>query len=496
MKRSGTMRKKSSFYLFILLLPVLVFSQQNPDFNQYFQDKTMRVDFYHVGDAESETITLDEIYDQGQWAGNTTNLIDRFNNGRYYVKIYDVASNTLIYSKGFDDIFGEYKTTTEAINGVKRTYSESALIPYPKNKIRFVIEVRNRQNLLHPIFDQVIDPESVDIIHEPLSSGVKVYKLVHNGNPHLKVDIAILAEGYTAKQQKKAKQDFDRFAKIFFEKEPYKSMKEQFNIYGVFSASQESGTDEPTHGKFRNTTLNSSFNSLGSPRYLLIEDNKRMRDVAAHAPYDALYVMVNSDRYGGGGIYNLYCTFTTDNQWYKYLFHHEFGHSFTGLGDEYYTSSTAYNDFYPRGVEPTEPNITALLDTNNLKWKDLVEPGTPIPTPWGKAEYDSISSHYQKIRQELNQKIAKMEKSGAPAAEIKKLKEKSEQLSKEDADKMDAFLANVKYAGKVGAFEGSGYSSKGLYRPEVDCIMFSKGDKPFDKVCQQAIRRVIEFYSE
>ncbi len=490
------MRKYISIVALIMLLPVLGFSQQDPNFDQYFQDKTMRVDFYHVGDANSETITIDEIYEQGSWAGSMTHLIDRFNNGRYYVKIYDIASNTLIYSKGFDDIYGEYRTTTPAINGVKRTYQESALIPYPKNQIRFVIEVRNRQNLLHPIFNQVIDPESVDIIHEPLTSGVKVYNLAQNGSPHTKVDIAILAEGYTADQQKKAEKDFNRFAKVFFEKEPYKSMKNRFNIYGVFSVSEQSGTDEPTHGKFRNTTLNSSFNSLGSPRYLLVEDNKRMRDIAAHVPYDAIYIMVNSNRYGGGGIYNLYCTFTTDNQWYKYLFHHEFGHSFAGLGDEYYTSSTAYNDFYPRGVEPVEPNITALLDPGNLKWKNLVEPDTPVPTPWGKAKYDSISNHYQKVRGELNTKIARMEKSGAPEAEVKKLKEKSEQLSKEDADRLDEYLRNVKYAGKVGAFEGAGYSSKGLYRPAVDCIMFSKGDKPFDPVCQQAIRRVIEFYSE
>jgi hypothetical protein len=264
----------------------------------------------------------------------------------------------------------------------------------------------------------------------------------------------------------------------------------------VFKPSAESGCDEPRRGVFRNTALNASFNSLGSERYLLTEDNRSLRDVACHVPYDALLIMVNHKRYGGGGVYNFYCVFTVDNQWSNYVLVHEFGHSFGGLADEYYTSSVAYNDFYPRGIEPVEPNITALLDPERLKWKELITPGIKIPTPWEKEQFDKMDMAYQKIRQEINAKIARMEKEGAAQEEIDQLEQEAERLSKVHSQKMDDYLARSKYAGKVGAFEGAGYSAQGLFRPMLDCIMFTKGEKPFCKVCEQAIIRVISYLSD
>ena len=207
-------------------------------------------------------------------------------------------------------------------------------------------------------------------------------------------------------------------------------------------------------------------------------------------------IMVNSKRYGGGGIYNFYLTFTTDNQWYEYVFLHEFGHSFTGLADEYYTSSTAYTDFYPRGIEPTEPNITALLNPPHVKWEALITPGIEIPTPWEKAEFDKMDNAYQKTRTEMNDEVARLKRERAPKTEIEKAEAKSEQLSRENAEAVDKYLRNSKYWGKVGAFEGAGYSSEGLYRSMLDCIMFTKGKKPFCKVCEQAVYNMIMFYSE
>ena len=489
------MKRFLQLFVSMVVLTSMVFAQQ-PKFDQYFKDQTMRIDYYHTGDSDSQTFAVDEIYQQGQWAGSITHLIDEFNQGRYYAKIYDKKTGKLIFSKGYDSIFGEYQTTTPAQNGIKRTYHETVLIPYPRDSVRFAIENRDKQNKLHEVFSYTIDPGDVNIIKDPVDAGIQVIDVVNNGDPHTSVDVAILAEGYTVFEVEKVKSDLEKFKGVFFGQEPYKSHMDKFNVYGVFKPSDQSGTDEPTHGSFKNTALNSSFNSLGSPRYLLTDDNKTMRDIAAAVPYDALFVMVNHKRYGGGGIYNLYCTFTTDNQWYEYLFVHEFGHSFAGLGDEYYTSSTAYNDFYPQGVEPTEPNITALIDPPNVKWEDMTSPDIEIPTPWAKAKYDSMSNSYQAIRGELNNKIARMKRDNAPEDEVAKLEERAEKLSKEHADKLDAFLENSPYAGKVGAFEGAGYSSEGLYRPMLDCIMFSKGSKPYCDVCEQAIINVIEYYSE
>lgn len=481
--------------IIILLIPMFVFA--NPNFDDYFTDQTMRIDYFHIGDANSELITLDHVYKYGIWAGSKKNLLDNFNQGRYYIKIYDTASGTLIYSKGFDSYFGEYKTSGEAAEGIKRTYQESALIPYPKDKIVFAVERRKRDNQLEEIFSSEIDPAGLGIIRDPVrDKSVKVFKSAENGDSHVKVDVAILGEGYTAVEEAKFKSDLETFTKILFTPEPYASQKDKFNVYGVFKPSEESGVDEPTHLSYKNTTLNATFNSLGSERYLLTEDNKTMRDLAAHVPYDAIYIMVNHHRYGGGGIYNLFCTFTADNQWKEYLFVHEFGHSFAGLADEYYTSAVAYSEFYPRGIEPLEPNITALLDPADLKWKHLATPGIEIPTPWEKAGYDESDLAWQKKRREMNDKIAELKRNGAPADEIKKLEQEYDKLDREQTNKNLAYLKNSKYWGKVGAFEGAGYSSEGLYRPMLDCIMFSKASLEFCKVCDEAIERVIQFYSE
>lgn len=482
--------------IFIMVLTACSQTKSPNVFDRYFIDKTMRIDYFHVGDAEEELVTLDRVYEYGIWAGNLHHLIDPFDNGHYYAKVYDAASGELIFSKGFDSYFGEYKTTGKALEGIKKTYHETVLVPYPKKRIRFTLEVRNRENELDSFFSQEIDPASVEVRRDPLIQGVKVYELRKNGSPHDKVDVGIVAEGYTRQEEEKLQQDLERFTDVFFSHEPYRSHAERFNVYGVFKPSEESGCDEPRRGVFKNTALGATFNSLGSERYLLTEDNRALHDAAAHVPYDALYIMVNHGRYGGGGIYNLYCTFTADNQWYRYLFLHEFGHSFAGLADEYYTSSVAYNDFYPRGVEPSEPNITALLEPDNLKWKEQVSEGVSIPTPWEKEAFDEMDMAYQKVRTEINDKIAEMKRSDAPPEETAEIEDRSERLSREHAEKVDAYLAQSRFSGKVGAFEGAGYSAKGLYRPMLDCLMFTKGDKPFCKVCEKAVIRVIRFYSE
>ena len=482
--------------VFLLFVSCVTGAEKGSEFDTYFEDRTMRVDYFHVGDAAEEIVTIDRIYQEGIWAGSRKNLIDSFNNGRYYAKVYDLSSGQLLYSKGFDSYFGEYKTTGQAAEGTKRTYHESVLFPYPKDKVRFALEWRKRDQSLKEFFSAEIDPSSVDIIKEKSDRGVKVFEVHKSGDPHTKVDIAFIAEGYTLEEEAKLEKDLERLSGVLLGHEPYKSRKSDFNIYGVFKPSAESGCDEPRSGIFKKTAVSATFNSLGSERYMLTEDNKALRDIASHVPYDALFLMVNHNRYGGGGIYNLYCAFTTDNQWYEYLLLHEFGHSFAGLADEYYTSSVAYNDFYPKGMEPLEANITALLDPDNLKWKDLLSPGIEVPTPWEKGEFDRMDLAYQKVRQELNEKIARMKREGIDPAEVEKVVAESEDLSKKNADRVDAYLLKSKYWDKVGVFEGAGYSAQGLYRPMLDCLMFTKGDKSLCIVCEQAVIRVIDHYTK
>lgn len=482
--------------LFFLLLTTISFSQTSPEFNKYFLDETMRIDYFHIGDATTEMFTIDKIYSYDIWAGSLTNLIDNLNNGKYYCKIYDAATGNLIYSKGFDTFFGEYTSSENGLAGIKKSFHESAIIPFPKSKIIFAIEKRDDLNKMNEIFRTEIDPSSIYIIKDKIvDSGVEIFKPVFNGDPHNKVDVVILAEGYEMEERGKFVEDLNRFVGYFFEQEPYKSQKNDFNIYGVFKPSEESGTDLPGADIFVNTVLNTTFWSLGSERYLMTEDNKTMRDLAAFVPYDAIYIQVNHPRYGGGGIYNQFCTYTTDNQFAKYLFIHEFGHSFTGLADEYYTSDVAYTDFYKPTVEPIEPNITALLDPKNVKWKNLLSKGIEIPTPWEKAEFDRMSYEWLKERNRLNNYIAELKRNRAPEEQIKAAEEEYALKDKFQSEKVDKYLQSSKYWGKVGAFEGAGYQATGLYRPMLDCIMFSKGDKPFCKVCEEAIKKVINHYT-
>ena len=480
----------------IFLLAPRLTAQTGP-FERFFLDQTMRVDFYHTGDNRTEFVTIDRIYQYGMWASSHKNLIDRFDNGQYYLKVYDATTGELIYSRGYDAYFYEYQTSADAREGIKRTYHETALLPTPRQPVRFVLEKRNPRNQLKEIFSTVIDPADVMIVREsPKDAAVIVVQSQTGSEPSRSVDIAFIGEGYTHSETGKFVTDLQRFTELFFKREPYKSSRGKFNIYGVLKPSAESGVDEPRHGKFKTTALNATFNSLGSERYLLTEDNRTLRNVAAHVPYDALYIMVNHHRYGGGGIYNLYCTFTVDNQWSEYLFTHEFGHSLLGLADEYYTSSVAYTDFYPKGVEPNAPNVTALLDPQQLKWKHLVEKDTPLPTLWDKAAFDKMDLAWQQQRQALNDQIATLNRSRAPLAQIREAEARNNRMDREHAGKVAAFLAKRKHAGKVGAFEGAGYASEGLYRPMADCIMFTKSADHFCTVCQAAIRGIIDYYTE
>ena len=483
-------------FLFSVLTPT-IFCQDFTTFNKFFIDETMRIDYYHIGDANEEFITLDQIYKYGIWAGSRVNLIDEMNLGRYCVKIYDAESGEVIYTKGFDSYFGEYKTSSEGMEGIKKTFHESAIIPYPKNKIIFTMERRDEEQNLFEFYRTEIDPNDVMIVRDEIKDRqVSVYDAESNGDPHSRVDVVIIGEGYSIDDKAKFEKDLKYFSDVFFSQEPYKSQADKFNIHGVYKPSGDSGIDEPRAELFKNTVLSCTFNSMGSERYILTEDNKAVRDLAAFVPYDAIYIMINHARYGGGGIYNFFCTFTTDNQFRDYLFLHEFGHSFSGLADEYYTSDVQYTDFYPLGLEPLEPNVTALLDAPNVKWQEFVTLNTPIPTPWEKVKYDSMDYKWQAERRALNNKIAELKKNKAAASEIQATESEYAKKDREHSDIVDKYLKSNMNYGKVGAFEGAGYVANGMYRPMLDCIMFSKGTKPFCTVCEAHIIDIIETYTE
>jgi hypothetical protein len=359
-------------------------------------------------------------------------------------------------------------------------------------------ENRDRRNVYHPLFTCAVDPADYHIITESPSRRDSVYALVVNGPPHGKVDILIIGEGYTPEERGKFESDLKKYRDVFFSWEPYRRNMEKFNFRGIYSPSPESGVDEPRQGIYRHTLLGASFNSIDSDRYLLVEDNKTLRDVAAQAPYDALLVMVNSKRYGGGGLYDTYCCFTSDGTWNEHVMIHEFGHSFSGLGDEYYTSDVSYEEFLAPGVEPNEPNLTALLDPARLKWRDLVSPGISIPTEWGKASFDSLGGLRDSLFGVRGAITASLKSKSASREEIASRTAPIDTVLKDVNTRLSRFFLDHPLRGKVGAFEGGGYVPRGFYRPTVNSLMnaFNTEEKTYYPVNERAIERMINWFSE
>ncbi len=472
--------KKHFILFFTIAFSYVSFGQsvQYINYKSFFENKTMRIDYFHSGDANEEHFSLDRILNDGAWAGSKNKVLDDLKLGLYFFEVYDKASEKLLYSRGFASIFGEWQTIPEA-QEKWGTFHESIRFPWPINPVNVVMKKRNGQNIFEKIWETEIDPGARSVNPSEPISTFKTFSVLKNGAPNDKVDIVILGDGYTADEMEKFKEDVKRLTNELFNVEPFKSRKRDFNIMAVETPSAVSGVNRPHPGVFKRTPLSVSYSSFDSERYALAYDNRTIREVAAAVPYEFMFILINEETYGGGGIYNLYSTVAVDNKFSAYIFVHEFGHSFAALADEYYTSSVSY-DMGEVTVEPWESNITALLDKDNLKWKKLVDASTPLPTPWDKEKYDEFSYNIQKERKALRAKKV-------PEAEVEALFEREKAESA-------ALLDNMEYTGKVGAFEGGGYMQFGLYRPYADCIMFTRNKQQFCPVCQDAISKVIEQY--
>lgn len=456
--------------------------QAEEGFNRWFLNQTLRIDLFHTGSKQSEQYTVDRLWIREGWHGPVARLSTPPPLGLYQMKVQDVASGKLIYAWGFSTLFNEWQTTAEAARGGHRTFPETVRLPLPRHPFRLTILRRDSLNrFTRVVFEQVFHPDSLVFHPEPALPEAEVTILQQTGEPQQRVDVVFVAEGYTVTQKDKFLKDARRMMKALFSVKPFRTHRQWFNCYAAFVASPDSGVDEPDKDRYRTTPLNASFGMFGLPRYLMTTDIRSLQNVAEKAPFDAIVILVNTDRYGGGGIYNLYACTTVDNRWSTYVMVHEFGHSFGGLGDEYFSSTVAYQDFYPEGTEPWEPNLTALADPAQLKWRHLVEPATPVPTPWDKDTFVARTREYRR-------RIHRLRSQGAAKKEIQQEEEAFQNWLKK-------FFAAQPYAGKVGAFEGGGYVASGIYRPALNCIMFSKGLQPFDPVCQEAIGRVVDYYT-
>jgi hypothetical protein len=464
----------------VLLTAFPAVAQPANAFDSRFEPRTMRVDYFHTGGKGTEIFSLDRVVDDGPWAGSRARLLDDTNLGKYFFEVADATTKQPIYSRGFASIYGEWETTPE-VRETHRTFHESFRFPWPKAPVTVTLKKRKKDQSFGEIWSVTIDPASRSVNRATLKPVGEVWTVFENGAPAEKVDMVILGDGYTPGEADKFRKDAQRLVDALFATEPFKSRRGDFNVRAIHVPSAESGIHRVRGDAPRRTALGTSFNIFDSERYVLTLDNRAMRDIASAVPYEFIEILANDQTYGGGGIFNDHATASVDSAYSQYVFIHEFAHHFAALADEYYTSDVAYETGAASHPEPWEPNVTALHDHASLKWRDLVTPGTPLPTPWPKAEFEKKSGQFQERRRELRER-------NAPEAEMNALFREQEQWEK-------TYLSSQRYAGRVGAFEGASYEAKSLYRPEIDCIMFTRNPVGFCRVCRRGIERVIDLYS-
>lgn len=446
-------------------------------FDTWSTGRTLRYDYLHTGSATEEHVAPAGWRVEGPWAGSRAPRPDLDETGKYRCEVFDVASGRCFFRRGFCSIFGEWETTGEA-RSIWRAFEESQRFPEPRAPARVRLSKRGDDGTFRTIHEILVDPVSRFVDRSPIAPRGTVRTLFENGSPADHVDLLVVAEGYTAEQADEFAADVDRLVGVMFETEPYRTRRTDFNVRALHVPALEPGISNPRKGVWRASPLACSFNAFDSDRYVLTFEDRELREIAAQAPYDTLILLANERKYGGGGIYNLWATVTADTEPSAYVFVHEFGHSFAGLADEYYTSQVAYESFSAQGVEPWEPNVTALLDPKALKWGDLVDASTPLPTPWNQADYDAADLAYQARRKAL--------------IDARASEEESEALMREVKVTSTARLHAEPHFGRVGAFEGAMYEARGLYRPEVDCIMFTRNPTTFCRVCERALSRTID----
>jgi len=363
--------KIGSILLLLLCATTSLHSQQN-NFTDHFTEQRLRINIVLAGNSQEQHCYLESLNKEPFWGGSQSSLVQDMNYGEYKYRV-ETQSGKIIFSKGFNTLFQEWRTTAEA-NEISKSFRSSYTIPFPNNKVNVIFSERNRNDgKFYDIATFPIDPLNKSISSEN-TNDFNICKIHDQGDPKNKVDLVLIAEGYTLDQMDKFRKDAKRFVGYLFDIEPYKSREKDFNIWVVESVSKDSGTDIPHNDKWANTALSSMFYTFGIDRYLTAPDQTIIAQAASKVPYDALYVIVNTEKYGGGGIYNFYGLSMADHPTSAQVFVHELGHSFAGLADEYYTSDVAYQEFYNLALEPWEPNITTKVNFES-KWADMLEGG-------------------------------------------------------------------------------------------------------------------------
>lgn len=421
--------------LFIAICLLSIQQGKAQEFSGHFADKTLRVDYIFTGNANQQHIYLDELSSLPSWAGRRHHLSDVPLEGSGQIRVKDLSSGEYIYKTSFASLFQEWLSTDEA-GVVSKAFENTFLLPYPIRpvEIEVVLFDMNRQEATR--FKHVVEPDDILICHKGTAHITPHKYVLKSGSPNQAIDVAILAEGYTESEMNVFYTDAEIACESIFSHEPFRSMKSRFNVIAVASPSADSGVSIPHRQQWKHTAFGAHFDTFYSERYLTTSRMKAMHNALAGIPYEHIIVLANTEQYGGGGIYNAFTLTTAHHPLFRPVVVHEFGHSFGGLGDEYFYDEDLMSDMYPLTIEPWEQNISTLVDFK-AKWKDMLKENTPNPTP--TADKDNYP---------------------------------------------------------VGIYEGGGYAAKGIYRPAYNCRMRTNEYPEFCPVCQRSIARMINFYTE
>ncbi len=423
--------KKTTLLFLTFLFALLVHAQ---DFNKYFEDNTLRLDYIFMGTAKTELVAVDQFCKIEKWAGRRNNLSELLLQGNGQITVYSKEENTIIYKDAFSSLFQEWQSTPEA-EKLSRSFENVFLVPFPKDEVRIEVSFRMMDGTYKQLLSHDVDPK--DILIRKLPSTPSYTKLHVKSSVEEGINVVIVPEGYTADEMEKFKQHAEITIAEIFKHKPFDQFEDKMNFYTLDIPSKESGVSIPRTNVWKKTLVNSHFDTFYSDRYLTTSHVKDLHDALAGVPYSHIIILANTDTYGGGGIFNSYTLTTTGHPDFAPVVVHEFGHSFVGLADEYfYEGGDIFDTMYSLDVEPWEPNITTLVDFSS-KWKSILQPNTPNPTPTKDAK---------------------------------------------------------KYP--VGIYEGAGYVSKGMYRPADDCRMRTNTCKEFCPACQRAIEQIIRYYTK
>lgn len=423
-------------YLFFAAISAFgpVWAAAQPRWSQWFEPRTLRVDYSFSGDSAHQQIALDELISLKGWAGRRHNLDSLALAGNGQITMRDSATNTVIYRTSFSTLFQEWQSTAEAA-GLRRSFENVFLLPMPRHTAMLTVTLFDVHRRPLSSLTHRVNPRDILIrnLGEAAVPPPNKY-LWRGGSPDSCIDVAIVAEGYTAAEAPKFYRRAAAAAEALLATEPFSRRRSGFNILAVALPSEQSGVSVPRKGVWKSTALDSHFDTFYSERYLTTLHLKKLHNSLAALPYEHIIILANTAEYGGGGILNSYTLTAADHPLMPPVVVHEFGHSFGGLADEYFYDDQ-YSSLYPPDTEPWEPNITTLADFKT-KWSDMLPPATPIPTPT----------------------------QGRDSAQI-------------------------------GVYEGGGYQSKGVYRAFMDCRMKTNEAAAFCPVCRRALSRMIDFYT-